>query len=316
MKRIRMRFLAAGVCLVVGLLGCASVDPAPFNQFAEGLNSLRDGTDAMAADDVQNARDRFVGDVRSGEVSLLDLQLGFEAPFGYDYAFGDEPLYVKLGRFQRGMMELNKAMIAYADLLAILAGGEVVEPSTFDQLTTDLNANALSAANALNLEIGGDDTALLTTVAVAAFRGVLEKKRRSGLAGAITEVQPQIDEYSRRMVVAVKFLATGVTSDYDDQFRAIIGPVAEAAGAAPVDEAVIESVLALNLQTEQTLGTLAALSESYQRLPAAHRDLAGAAGGKPGGLTGLISFTNEALRLHTLYLTLATANEAAAGGAE
>lgn len=315
MKRMRVTSLVVAFCLVVGLSGCTSVDPAPFQQFAEGLNSLRDGTDAMAADDVQNARDRFVGDVRSGEVSLLDLQLGFDGPFGYGYAFGDEPLYVKLSRFQRGLMELNKAMISYADLLAMLASGEVVEPSTFDQLTTDLNANALTAADALDFNIGGDDSALLTTAAVAAFRGVLESKRRSGLAGAIKEVQPQIDEYSRRMVVAVKFLATGVTSDYDDQFQAIIGPVA-AAGAAPVDEAVIENVLELNLQTEQTLGTLAALSESYQRLPAAHRDLVGAAGGKPGGLTGLISFTNEALRLHTLYLTLAAANDAAAGGGE
>jgi len=316
LKTTRVTLVVAGVSLIIGIAGCASVDSDPFSQFAQGLGSLRDGTDAMAAGDVQNARERFVAEVRSGEISLLDLQLGFEAPFGYEYSFGAEPLYVKLGRFQQGMKALNDAMIAYADLLTKLAGGDVVDGATFDQLTTDLNANALSAAGALNLRVGGDDSALLTTAAVAAFRGVLEKKRRSGLAGAIREVQPQVDEYSRAMVGAIKFLATGVTTDYDDQFRAIIGPLAAEAGAAPVDDEVIERVLALNLQTQQTLGNLAALSASYQRLPAAHRDLVAAAGDTSGDLTGLISFTNEALRLHTLYLTLAAANEAAAGGAE
>ncbi len=313
MKRIRVTLLVGGFVLTVGLLGCASVDPAPFDQFAQGLRSLRDGTDALATVDVQNARDRLSEQIRSGDVSLLDLQLGFGPEFVHNFPFGEEPLFVQLERFQIGLLALNDAMIGYADLLARLAGNEVVDRATFDQLTTDLNANALSAANALDLGIGGDDSALLSTVAVTAFRGVIESKRRAGLAGAIKDVQPQMAEFSRKMVVAIKFLATGVTTDYDDQFRAIVGPVA-AAGGEPIDDAVIEKVLTLNTRSQETLGTLSALSASYQRLPAAHEDLIKAAGKKPGGLAGLIAFTNEALRLHTLYTNLAAANEAAAGG--
>ncbi len=319
MSRLPIRtglVFSVGLVLLVTLVGCSTVDPAPFTQFATNLESLRTGAEKVATQDVQNARNRFVGQVKAGKIAVPDLQLGFTPPFGYQYSFGTEPLFVTLGRFQQGLGSLNEAMIGYANILTQLAGQETLSQGDFDQLARDLNANASSAAQALKLKVSGNETALLSTAAVTLFRQVLEHQRRKGLEKAISAAQPQVDAYAKAVQEAIQFLATGVTVDYHDQIGAIftrLGDQASQAKAAgtdppPVDSASIDQILALNLQTETTLGALSALATSYQKLPAAHADLKSAASKHPGALTGLISFTNEALRLDALYQQLAAAN--------
>jgi hypothetical protein len=302
MKRLRILSTVFAVGLATICSGCAKINTAPFNQFKTGLESLREGADAQAAVDVENARARFVARAKSGKIEIPDLQLGFNAPFGYEYSFGDEPLYVTLTRFEQGMSALNGAMISYAQLLVTLAGDETIDPTRFDQLTKDLNGNATAAAKALKLNIPGNETALLSTAAVAIFRAIVERKRRRELTSAIREVQPQVVAYSNAMKTALAFLATGVTTDYDDQISPLIQP--------PGD---VDGILKLNQNTVTTLKTLDALSASYGKLPEAHADLAKAATKRPGVLTGIIDFTNEALRLNALAKELAAANEAAAG---
>ena len=222
----RIRGTSLFLVLAAALCGCASVDPQPFDQFAAGLKSLREGTAAQAVIDVRDARNRFVQRAESGAIDVPDLQLAWSLPFGYKYGFGDEPLYVKLDRFQRNLEALHNAMVTYANLLAKLAGKEDVNQTRFDQLTKDLNANASAAVEALDLEISTGDTALLSTAAVAIFRAVIEKQRGKDLARAIREVQPRVDEYSKQVQLAIKFFATGVTVDYDDQTNPIINDAA------------------------------------------------------------------------------------------
>jgi hypothetical protein len=54
---------------------------------------------------------------------------------------------------------------------------------------------------------------------------------------------------------------------------------------------------------------------SYGALPAAHRDLIGAADGKTTGLAGIIALGEEATRLNGLVTQLTKANAAAAAAA-
>lgn len=297
-------WLRLGLALL--LASCASVDPGPFGEFAASLRALREATDAQAAADVAANRQRLIDELNNNEdLSPADLQLDFPTEFGVGYSFAGqgEPLFVRLLRFQRGLGALNDAMIGYADLLAMLAGDAVVSQAGFDRMTRDLNANAATAAAALRLDLAPDRQALISTAAVRLFQAYVEKRRRAGLQEAVTEVQPQVEAFARAAQTAVRFIATGVKTTYTDD---LFPPLALAGD--------IEGLLALNETTQATLATLGALWSSYGRLPAAHADLAGAAARRVRGLEGLLAFTNEAMRLQGLVVSLTAANVAAADG--
>lgn len=315
MKVLRAKTSSRALALILGLgvlvlgAGCASVDTGPFQQFASSLQPLQAGSDAQAGTAVTASRLELVAKVASGKVSPADLQLEFgtSSPFASSYGFAeDEPSYVKLIRFRQGLAALNDVMIAYAQSLVVLSGGAQdgdILPSSaqFDQMAQNLNANAGTAATALDVKLGPDQRALLSTAAVQLFKSYIEHKRRRDLARAIEEVQPQVDAFSQAAQQAVHFLASMVQTDYDEAILplAIVNPP----NAAPI--------LDLNDRTQATLATLEALSSSYGTLGGAHRDLKEAAAKRPGNLSGLIALTNEAIRLQGFVNQLAQANAAA-----
>jgi len=312
--RAKPPFRALAQILVLGVTvlcaGCASVDTGPFTQFASSVQSLQAGSDSQAGAAATSSRQDLVAKVASGEVSPADLQLEFDesSPFVTTYGFAErEPNFVKLIRFRQGLAELNDAMVAYAQSLVVLSGGgqggDILPTSAqFDQMAQSLNANAGTAASALGVKIGSGKQALLSTAAVQLFKAYIENKRRKDLVQAIEEVQPRVDEFSLAAQQAVHFLASMAQTDYNEE----ILPLATAtpANATPI--------LALNDTTQATLATLEALSSSYGALPEAHRDLKAATSKKPGGLSGLIALTNEAIRLQGFVTQLAKANAAAA----
>jgi hypothetical protein len=282
---------ALALILVLGVVvlgaGCASVDPGPFTQFASSLQSLQEGSDSQAGAAATSSRQDLIAQVASGEVSPADLQLDFSDsnPFVTSYGFAEkEPNFVKLIRFRQGLADLNDAMLAYAQSLVVLSGGDqggdiLPTSAQFDQMATDLNANAGTAATALGMNVGPDQRALLSTAAVQLFKTYIEHKRRKDLVQAIEEVQPRVDEFSRAAQQAVHFLASMVETDYNEEIL--------------------------------PLATLEALSSGYGALPDAHRDLKAATSKKTTGLPGLIALTNDAIRLQGFVDQLAKANAAA-----
>ncbi len=305
------RALLLALGLIVAATACASVDPVPFTQFASSLQPLRAGSDTQAGAAADASREELIQKVAAGEVSPADLQLEFgEAdPFSTTYGFAErEPNFAKLMRFRQGLSALNDAMTAYAQSLAVLAGGGEggdILPTTaqFDQLARDLNANAGTAAAALGVRLDPGRQALLSTAAIELFKGYIESKRRKDLAKAIAEVQPQVDEFSSAAQEAVRFLALMVGTDYTKE-------VLPLATASPPNATPI---LTLNDSTQATLAALESLSRSYGALPAAHRDLAAAAAKRKTGLAGLVALGDEAIRLQGLLTELKAANAAAAG---
>ena len=308
LSRALTLFPVLGV-LVLGA-GCASVDTGPFTQFASSLQSLRTGSDSQAGAAVMASRQELIEKVATGEVSPADLQLEFtqSSPFASSYGFAEnEPNYVKLIRFRQGLAALNDVMIAYAQSLVVLSGGgqggDILPTSAqFDQMAKDLNANAGTAASALGMNIGSDQRALLSTAAVQLFKAYLENKRRRDLAEAIGEVQPRIDEFSVAAQDAVHFMASMVQTDYTKDILPLT----------TVNPPNATPLLNLNDTTQATLAILEALSNSYGAVRVAHRDLKAATAKKPGGLSGLIALTNEAIRLQGFVNQLAKANAAAA----
>jgi hypothetical protein len=309
--RTKPPFRALALILVLGVIvlgvGCASVDPGPFTQFASSLQSVQAGSDSQAGAAATASRQDLVEKVASGQVSTETLQLQFNGPFVASYgSASNEPLFVKLVRFRQGLAALNDAMLGYAQSLVVLAGGgqggDILPTSAqFDQMAKDLNTNAGTAAAALDVKLGSEEQALLSTAAVQLFKAYIEHKRRKDLVQAIEEVQPRVEEFSKAAQQAVHLLATRVQTDYTVDLLPLA--LASPPNATPI--------LNLNDTTQTTLATLEALSSSYGALPAAHRDLKAAASKKTTGLSGLIALTNEAIRLQGFVTQLAKANAAA-----
>lgn len=292
--------------LVVLMAGCASVDPAPFNQFASSLQPLRDGSDAQAEAAVEASRQTLIQKVNDGVVSPADLQLEFDPanPFATTYGFVESgPNFVKLNRFRRGLASLNEAMSAYAQTLVILAGGSkdgdiLPTIAQFDKMARDLNVNAGSAASSLGISSEPSKQALLSAAAIELFKAYIEKKRHSALADALSKVQPRVEEFADAAQQAVRLLASLVATEYNTKVLSL-------AIATPPDATPI---LALNDSTQAALATLESLASNYAALPAAHRDLIAVASNKSTGLGGLITLSSEANRLKGLVEELSDAN--------
>jgi hypothetical protein len=101
----------------------------------------------------------------------------------------------------------------------------------------------------------------LSTFAVQLFKAYIKNKRSKELVKAITEVQPQVTEFSRSAQQAVRFLASLIETDYAKKIIPLM--VASPPNA--------DAILAFNDATQATLGTLQSMSNSYGALPGAHR---------------------------------------------
>lgn len=299
--------------LILSLAGCASVDPEPFSRFADSLQPLRQAVDTQMATAVTGSREELIQKVSDKDDPIIapDLQLDFPASthFVSRYGFGQdgEPKFVKFNRMRLGLSSLNDAVIAYARSLEMLAGGAKsgdILPSTteFDQMARNLNTNAGTAAAALKLGTDPGKQALLSTAAIQLFKAFIENERRKDLVNAIGEVQPQIEAYSMAARQAVVLLAEVVKTNY----TITVEPLLEAVPPNAVP------ILKLNDTTQTTLAMLQSMANSYQSLPAAHRDLKAAANRKTTGLAGIIALGEEASRLNGLVKQLAEVNVAAA----
>jgi hypothetical protein len=242
--------------------GCATVDPDPFVEFASSAQTLRLGSARHMETLAGGSREKLLAAVEAGELDAADLQLTFEGPFVAGYgAAGDEPLPIKEERFGRALAALNDAVVAYAQSLVMLAGADPagdILPSQqgFDQMAKDLNRNAMAAAGTLQLDVGAERGALLSTAAVRLFQAYIESRRRDALAAAIAEVQPNIEAYATAADQAARLLAEGVETDYLTRFLPL-------ATATPAD---VRPILRLNEETQARLATLQALSASYRRM--------------------------------------------------
>ena len=297
--------------LVVILASCATVEPAPFTDFANSLTPLRSGMDAQVGAVVTASRKELIEKVAAGKISTADLQLAFDPsdPFVTTYGFAQngEPNFAKFKRLNMGLSALNEAMITYAQSLAILAGGGEggdILPSTaeFDQMARDLNTNTGTAVASLKLTIDAGKQALLSTTAIELFKAYIENKRRKELVEAIGEVQPRVEEFSRLAQHAVHLLAELVETTYDKKILLL------ATSTPPNGEAILD----FNDKTQATLVILQSMRSSYGALPAAHRDLMAAANKKQTGLAGIMALGEETSRFKGLVEQLAKENVATA----
>jgi hypothetical protein len=176
------------VCSFAVIAGCVSVNKEPFLKYRTAVEEARDGMDAAMSVGCEWTRSEFIEDFSSDPDSKFS-DLTIETERGCDYSMPFEPIYLEVKKARFALAELNKAFFTYADLLARLAGDDLLNADIFDQIARDLNENARKALKALGVSAKPKRMALFSAAASEAARLYIEKRRRTYLYQAIMENQ-------------------------------------------------------------------------------------------------------------------------------
>jgi len=302
--------LCAPLVLASANLGCASVDPEPFEELAFSLQELRDGSGAALEVTRTESREAFVERVVEetgrGDPSTLEgaLLLDPEPPFGWSYAAGEAPLYVEARRFRAGVAAVNDALVRYAGLLAELAAPELVDADRFEAVARRLDADLQAAGRQLGLE--GEDAergvALFSVAATAAARAYLEGKRRGELLEVLEETQPAIDILAQQLARAMEIAGRSATASYQSRSAALANEIPGAVEASR--RRAIVALVELNDRYTARLETLRRLANAYASLPTAHAELRRAVEAGEGALPAVRELFRAGRDLQALYREL------------
>jgi hypothetical protein len=284
---------------------CASVNPDPFKKYRISLQEAQTGIDAAMSVNYEWTRSGFIDSFSSNSqaaFSQLLIQPGSE----YLWTWDNAPLYLYVRQTRTALFELNDAFYNYADLLAKLAGDELISKERFDSMAKDLNTTAISALESLKLSIPSQAVGLFSQAAAEAARLYIENKRQSYLRDAIQKNQANIQDYSDKCISLIQTIRGNIKSYYVDRYD----PYEKAwKTAKPLERKnLTENMLALNEQLIDSLRVLQELEKAYSELPKAHTDLANSIGSKDMKLDGIQALYSSALRLQRLYKELIGGN--------
>jgi hypothetical protein len=251
---------------ILGTAGCATVSGEPFSAFAASAQQLRDGADASLGAVHERIRNRYIAEAAAADFAKIDALLFTQPsgdPFGWASPSPNPPLFLQAARFREGVYRLNSVLVSYGGLLAQLASPDLVKPETFDQLATDLNGNLKTAVQALGVQAQPNkEIAIFSTLATGVFRAYLQDKQRSTLLKALQENQATIEHTAELGASAVRITAAAIRSEYDLESKGL------------AQQKAIKELVELDERFIKEIAGLRMLHQSYEALPAAHRELA------------------------------------------
>ena len=123
--------------------GCASVNPKPFDDFANSVTTVQDGMAKALTLSESNARETLIENLASdSNAKFGDVQILSGANYQWHYSSNNPPVYLALIEAQAKLAHLSEVFADYAELLANLAGGKILDPAAFDTMAADLNSKA------------------------------------------------------------------------------------------------------------------------------------------------------------------------------
>ncbi|MEP6606414.1 MAG: hypothetical protein ABJA60_09915 [Nitrosospira sp.] len=299
-------FHSRAVCVLVfagmlGLPGCASISPTPFNSLSNSVQQLRGGADASLGMVNNLSRERYIAEGAAGDPSkyverLLLKQDGDK----FSWISSDPPLFFKADQFREGVYQLNSVLVDYTNLLAQLASPDLVAPPVFDKLARDLNGNLRAAAQTLKPESPDKDIAILSTASTAAFRAYLQHRQRASLISALKNNQAAFSNVATLGANAVEIEEQHLRKEYQDASYSI-STVLQPALSAKQKEALLRKLVELDEKFIKELVVLKALHQSYKALPAAHSELAKGLANPKLGLPMIQEIFENSQRLYRLY---------------
>lgn len=310
-SQTRSSLQLAILILALSIVGCARVQTEPFDQFSQSTKQLRKGADDVLSIVNDRNRTRFIEETAGasmtadGADAVQNLMLDRgppEDPFGWSWMSETPPLFIESERFRGSVYLLNSTLVSYADLLASLAGENLIPQQEFDALSTDLNANVRAATSSLGVTVPNQDLAIISTAASAAFREYLESQRREALELAIEENQANIIAISVLMQDALRISTRNLRQNYNQEssaaaFRLTPGSQDSLASR----KTKVKQLIELNEEYITRLATLRTLDQSYRTLPQAHRELIAAADASTFSIAAIQQLYDNGQHLRRLY---------------
>lgn len=287
--------------------GCASVNPEPFVKYRNSVQEAHTGIDAAMSVNYDWTRSGFI-DGFSSDADSRFTQLIIQPGAGYEWELPLSPIYLSVKQTRSGLAKLNESFVKYADLLATLAGDDLVSITTFDQLAKNLNENITDAAEALGLDAPPKGIALFSTAASEAARLYIENRRQKHLKRMIELNQANVADYSALCISLIHTIRGNIKSYYVERIEPIRIAWNSTTGAARHRNT--EAMLNINEQFADAMRVLQELETVYRTLPNAHADLANAIEKPDLDFAGIQKLYGSAKRLQHLYSELnKTANK-------
>jgi len=209
-------------------------------------------------------------------------------PFGWSN--DRAPLFLQTARFRDGVRRLNSVLVGYAGVLEQMASPALVSPQTYDQLATDLNGNLKTALGAMGVAAPPNrELAIFSTVASGSFKAYVQNKQLATLLKALQENQPAIDDVAQQGATAVRITALAYRNEYDLASQKL------------AQKKAIRELAELDDRFIKEMAGLRTLSQTYQTLPAAHRELAAGRGDPASGLPMIRELYENGRELYRLY---------------
>jgi hypothetical protein len=293
----------AVVLALLGVVGCASISPAPFTAFTTSIQQVREGADASLTLVDERARNRYIAEVAAGDVAKVEGLLLKQAPGDpFGWASSNPPLFLKVAGFRDGVYRLNSVLVGYAGLLGQLASPDLVDPEQFEQLARDLNGNLKNAVQTLGVSAPSNkEIAIFSTLGTAAFRAYLKNKQRSSLLKALERNQPAIQEAAELGASAVRITAIALWNEYDHSNQKLATLIADPKLSDSGKQTKLRELIELDEKFIKEISVLRTLHQSYKALPAAHQELATGAADPKRGLPMVIELLENGRELYRLY---------------
>ena len=300
--------------LVLGLTlltaGCATPDPRPFQQYATAVKTAGDGLDHVLVQDTGWARDKYITSVLDGSASLgrtafLNRSEPFTVTFPVSGGVTNQPTFYQLQTARVTLLNLNEATLKYINVLATLAGSDLVNPATFATMAQDADASLGSITKQLDAQVPGNAIHVFSVGSTEIARLVIEHKRRQALETILTASQPGIEAYCQKCLTLLLILDQSLANDYsakaailEDQYHQLThGKATED----PKARAVIEQFLQLNSDYLLLVEALKSARKIYAALPEGHRELLKSVRQQPTGFEAISSISEAGKRLASIY---------------
>ena len=315
LQRVRARqdiFALLAIVVAFAITGCATttaISQQPFQEFAESLQKVRSGADNSLGAVYDQTRARYIENAALGGPGLdaVLLTTAPNDPFRWASSGGSVPLFLTEARFRDGVYRLNSSLVDYATALVQLSSPDLLNPETFNALATDLNNNLNKALPALGVQPPSQGVAIFSAAATAGFRLYLQNKQRSALADAISKNQSAIQDTAKLGRSAMELTVREVANEYAERSTALAREIQGAPEASK--RAKAKDLIDLDDAFIKDLAVLRALHQSYIDLPAAHADLAAAAGDSKVGIGAIRRLYEQGRELERLYEQLIKQNK-------
>lgn len=322
MKLIKKTKYPVMLAVLTFMVGCASIDPVPFEKFNASLVELDKGATSSLDVTIPLAESRYrkelVNEIAQGKGDLLEEILILQKQTDPFY-ISNPPVFLVAQQFKLGISKTNMVWLDYSNLLVQLSSKELVDENEFVQMSADLNSHALDAIQTFNNDpsnASAENAALFSEIAVGFAREFINTKIKKKLTESITENQNNVENYVTLMQSAIVSMAQSSTQEYSEkqqehqrEFIHLVINNSDGKKDAKIEKIVSDMVEVKRTHSAQMV-SLQALHVAYGKIPDAHDALAKRLTKSDASIAAITALLEKGVQMHASYEAKAKVNKA------